>query len=218
MDTPQAREWSVRTEKSRHDSTTRRALLTAARAVVSDCGYARMTVSDITTAAGVSRATFYVYFSSKKDVFSVLAHDVRDRFLAAQDLTDLDDSDTGAVAAATVGAYLDAYVDNLAFLTVLEHQALADADMRALYAETQDRSLRRTARYIERLVTAGRADPAASPEAIARATGGMVAAYADVVLADPGQRDDVVTAVTAMYLRLLGIPHHHHDHSEESTP
>ncbi len=209
MDTPQAKEWSVRTEKSRQDSTTRKALLDAARAVVSDCGYTRMTVNDITTAAGVSRATFYVYFSSKNDVFSVLAHEVRDRFLAAQDLSDLDGDDDAGIALATIGAYLDAYTDNLAFLTVLEHQALADPDMRALYVETQNRSLRRTARYIERLVAVGRADPAAPPNAIARAAGGMVAAYADVVITDPGQRERVVADVTAMYLRLLGIPHHH---------
>ena len=215
MDTPQAKEWSVRTEKSREDSTTRKALLDAARTVVSDCGYTRMTVSDITTAAGVSRATFYVYFSSKKDVFAVLAHQVRDRFLAAQDLRNLDGDDDRAVAFATIGAYLDAYTDNLAFLTVLEHQALADADMRALYVETQHRSLRRSARYIERLVAAGRADPAAPPDAVARAAGGMLASYADVVIADPGQRDRVVADVTAMFLRLLGIPHHP-DHSEET--
>lgn len=53
----------------------RERLLTAAERVFLDRGYTGATVSDIVTAAGVSRASFYVYFPSKRDVFLALGVD-----------------------------------------------------------------------------------------------------------------------------------------------
>lgn len=200
-----AQGWAVRTTKDREGSATRAALLTAARRVVGELGYARMTVSDITGAAGVGRATFYVYFASKQDVFAVLAHEVRDRFLEAQSLESVDTGDQRAVAAATVGAYLDAYAENLAFIAVLEHQALADGQMKELLDEMQSRALRRTTRYIERLVAAGLAVPAAAPEHVARAAAGMIAINAGAVVEEPHRRDEVAGFLTDMYLRLVGL-------------
>lgn len=200
-----ANEWSVRTDKDRADSATRALLLEAAKKVVTERGYARMTVAEITAAAHVGRATFYVYFASKEDVFSVLAHDVRDRFLAAQSLDGLDADDEQAVAEVTVGAYLDAYVENFAFVTVLEHQAIADPQMRTVLDDMQARAWRRSTRYIEHLVAAGRARPAAAPEHVARATAGMLAIHAPMVAAEPHRRDEVAAFLTDMFLRLLGI-------------
>jgi AcrR family transcriptional regulator len=53
----------------------RERLLAAAERVFLERGYAGATVSDIVTAAGVSRASFYVYFPSKRDVFLALGVD-----------------------------------------------------------------------------------------------------------------------------------------------
>jgi AcrR family transcriptional regulator len=50
-------------------------LLAAAERVFLDRGYNGATVSDIVTAAGVSRASFYIYFPSKRDVFLALGVD-----------------------------------------------------------------------------------------------------------------------------------------------
>ncbi|RZB14207.1 TetR/AcrR family transcriptional regulator [Streptomyces sp. F001] len=127
--------WNTREKLDREDSATRAQLLRAARSVFEQRGYARTAIADITAAAEVSRATFYVYFASKEAVFGVLAGEVRDRFLAAQELDGLDAEDPYAVAEATIAAYLDAYVENLAFLTVLEHQAITDPAMYALREE-----------------------------------------------------------------------------------
>src|SRR5699024_11901890 len=66
----QKKEWATRTKHDRADSTTRAVLLTAARRVFEHSGYARTTVARITEEAGVGRATFYVYFSSKEEVRS----------------------------------------------------------------------------------------------------------------------------------------------------
>lgn len=197
--------WTVREKLDREDSATRGRLLTAARAVFERRGYAHTTVAGITAQAQVSRATFYVYFASKQDVFAVLAADVRDRFLTAQRLDGIDAGDPHVVAEATIAAYLTAYVDNLAFITVLEAQAVNDPAMYALWEEIHTRPRRRTARYIERLVALGLADPAAPAEAVATAAGGMVAVAAPAVAKDPASRPRAVADLTAMYLRLLGV-------------
>jgi len=198
--------WSTREKLDREDSATRGELLRAARSVFEQRGYARATVADVTAAAEVSRATFYVYFASKEDIFGVLATEVRDRFLAAQELDGPDSEDPHVVAEATIAAYLDAYVENLAFITVLQHQAIADPTMYALWEEIHSRPRRRGARYGARLAQRGLADPVAPPEAVAIAAGGMAASFAPTVAKNPETRSEVVAHLTAMYLSLLGVP------------
>jgi AcrR family transcriptional regulator len=51
----------------------RSSLLQAAQQVFAESGYASATVDDIIRRAGTSRATFYRYFRSKKDVFDELS-------------------------------------------------------------------------------------------------------------------------------------------------
>ncbi|MFF1736554.1 TetR/AcrR family transcriptional regulator [Streptomyces sp. NPDC058247] len=197
--------WTVRDKLDRQDSVTRARLLTAARTVFEQRGYARTTIADITAQADVGRATFYVYFASKQDVFAVLAADLRDRFLAAQETADPEAEDPYLLAERTNAAFLDAYVDNLAFMTVLDHQSLTDPAMRVLRDEISDRPRGRTARYIAGLTRQGLAEPAGSPESVATAAAGMVAGFARAVAADPACRDQAVADLTAMYLRLLGL-------------
>ena len=91
--------WSVRTGRDRLDCQTRAALIAAARITFSRLGYARTTVADFTERAEVSRATFYVYFASKDDVFRVLTEQLRDEFLEAQAAHGADSDDQVAVAA-----------------------------------------------------------------------------------------------------------------------
>ncbi len=125
--------WSVRTGRDRLDSQTRAALISAAKGAFSELGYARTTVADITDRAEVSRATFYVYFASKDDVFRVLTEQLRDEFLEAQRARAADRDDPVGVATAAVTDFVDVYAANLAFITVLEHQALNDPQVRALW-------------------------------------------------------------------------------------
>ncbi len=52
--------------------TTRERLLEAAKKVFAEKGYHAAGVSDIIETAGVARGTFYLYFKSKRDVFTAL--------------------------------------------------------------------------------------------------------------------------------------------------
>ena len=58
---------------------TRAALLDAARDVFTAQGYADSNVTEITRAAGVGYGSFYIYFSSREDIFETLVFDAMQR-------------------------------------------------------------------------------------------------------------------------------------------
>ena len=64
---------------SRKGAATRRRLIDAAEACFAELGYHDASVVKITEAAGVAQGTFYLYFSSKKDVFDELVRDLNRR-------------------------------------------------------------------------------------------------------------------------------------------
>ena len=58
---------------------TRAALLDAARDVFTSQGYADSNVTEITRSAGVGYGSFYIYFSSREDIFETVAFDAMHR-------------------------------------------------------------------------------------------------------------------------------------------
>jgi AcrR family transcriptional regulator len=58
---------------------TRRRLLEAAEQVFADLGYHDASIVKITESAGVAQGTFYLYFSSKQEIFDVLVEDLNSR-------------------------------------------------------------------------------------------------------------------------------------------
>jgi len=210
----QQQAWAARTEHDRRDARTRGLLLEAAGRVFARQGYGPATIAGITAEAGLSRAAFYVYFASKAEVFRVLAVQVRDAFLAAQEVPGTDPDDPRAVARASVGAFIAAYAEHLPLLGLFEQRALADREVGELWSEIQRRPLHRHARYVRRLVKAGRADPVVEPLALARAVGAMSTTWARLVAGSPGEPadtgdpdayEDAVRDVTTMYLHLLRV-------------
>lgn len=73
---------------------TRRALLECAKTLFVDRGYAAVTIDEIVSAAGCSRATFYLHFSGKPDILQKIG------------------AETMAQRAAAVYADLDAVLDS----------------------------------------------------------------------------------------------------------
>ncbi|MFC7304528.1 TetR/AcrR family transcriptional regulator [Streptomyces monticola] len=200
--------WATRTARDRSDTPARGRLLDAAETVFARRGYGPATIADITAQAEVSRASFYVYFASKEEVFRVLAARVRDAFLAAQDVPGVDLDDAHAVAEASTAAFIAAYAEHLPLLRLVEQQAQADTEVAALWQEIQERPVRRHARYIRRLAAEGRAAPVAEPLAVARAVGGMSVQFARLTAGRPSAYSKAVRDVTVMYLHLLGVAPH----------
>lgn len=197
--------WAVRDKLDRAETATHTGLMDAALRVFGRLGFARTTIADITREAGVGRATFYVYFASKEQAFAAVAERVRDRLLAAQELGDLDPDDIVAVAHATNTAYLAAYAEHLHFLTVLDHQALADPAMAELREEIHARPISRATRWIQHLVDEGLADPAGPAEVVALAGGALVREFARILAEHPEREESLGTELTHLYLRLLGV-------------
>ncbi|MEV5834730.1 helix-turn-helix domain-containing protein [Nocardia sp. NPDC052112] len=162
--------WSVRAARERSHTNRHRALLDAAAAVFAERGYDKTTVADITAAAGVSRATMYVYFASKDEIFLALAARVRDDFLAAQE-PDIDTDDPRVMLAATIDAFAAAVGNAGSMLRLIDERGAVDDRVAVLAQEIAERPIRRFTRYLERLHTAGRISPTVPPRIIAETIG-----------------------------------------------
>nr|MCW2727462.1 putative transcriptional regulator, TetR-family [Aeromicrobium sp.] len=192
--------WAVREDRDRTEADRHRELLAAARSSFEELGYGATTIAEITRRAGVSRATFYVYFASREHVFAVLADQVRDRYVQAQDLAGIDPDDVSAVLEHTIATTLDVTVDHLALMTVLNHQAVGDPAIRALWSQIQRESVRRTADYLARQARAGRIRPVADTEALATMGAGMNDRYAPRVVDGTITREQAVAQMHQIWM------------------
>lgn len=174
--------WSVRSARDREDSPRRLQLVRAAREVFEQLGYAATTVADITEAAGVSRATFYVYFSSKVDVFEVLAREVGDAYLEAQRVRREGEADVLEVLRRTIGTTLEVEVRYRSFLVVMDHQSIADDAVKQRWNQIQQEVIDRTARFIAKASEGGLIDPVTDPRFIARMGSGLNKSLAPLIV------------------------------------
>lgn len=193
--------WEVRGARDRTDSPTRHELLRAAEAVFATTGYGAVTVADVTAEAGVSRATFYVYFATKAEVFAALAEDVRDELCAAQDVPST--GPPAAVWTAAMAGYLRAWTTRIGLLRIMAHQAIDDPDIRALLDEIRAAPTRRHEHFVARLEREGRARPRTTAALTAQAVQGIVERYAELVAAGELSTDEAVTALAALYDGML---------------
>jgi AcrR family transcriptional regulator len=205
-DPPERPAWAAaRALRAEKGHETRTLLLDAAATVFTRLGYARTTIAEITTAAAVSRPTFYAYFQTKSEIFREVAARVRDEFLAAHEIPDVNVADPYALGRASSEAFLAAYAANADLLTIIEHQAIADAEIHKIWTEIQQRPARRVARYVARLADEGQADPAAASDLLAEAIVGMFARFGRHAPDDEQRFERLVDELTAMYLRLIGL-------------
>ncbi|MEV0297352.1 helix-turn-helix domain-containing protein [Nocardia sp. NPDC050710] len=162
--------WSVRAARERSHTDRHRALLDAAARVFATRGYANTTVAAITAEAGVSRATMYVYFASKEEIFHALAIRVRDDFLAAQEPA-LTTDDPREILRATIESFAVAVHAAGPLLRLIDERGAVDPHLTTLAEEIAERPVRRFARYLERQLEAGAITLPAPPRIIAETIG-----------------------------------------------
>ncbi len=193
--------WAVRAARDRGDSATRRRLLEAAEAVFTRKGYGSTTVADVTTGAATGRATFYVYFSSKAEIFRALADDVCAELCAAQD--GARGAEPLEVWRDAIGAYLLAWTNRIGLLRVMSHQSIDDPDIKILLDTIRAVPTRRHRHFVERLEQAGQARPVVSAELLTQAVQGVIERYAELVDGGALTIGDAVTALAALYSGLM---------------
>lgn len=194
------------TTASPRTAATRAAILDAASRVFADEGVGAASIGRIARAAGVTRPTVYAYFDTKETIFAALVGEVRDAFLAAQEVPDT--GDPAAVARAVITSYLELHVRHLPLLAAIDQRARTDPAVAAARDDLLARVHRRNARFVDRLAAAGRADPVIDADAVSQAITGIVRRFAELARdahTSPAARARLTDDAVAAYRRLVGL-------------
>lgn len=122
--------------------------------------YTVLSVERIVREAGISRATFYVYFEDKSDLLRALAEDFMDRIIvAASDWWTLTaDADKDDLRAA-MRAIFDAYLPHKVVMAGVVEVASYDAGLQVLFGALLERTIADVARHIEQGQAGGYVTP-----------------------------------------------------------
>lgn len=183
---------------------TRAALVTAARTVFEDRGFADTRMSDIAEAAGVSHGTVYTYFNDKTEVLVAalekLVADIRAAIRTA------DAADPAQRIASANLSYLRAYVEHSRLFRVAEGVSISDDRFSQIIADLRRTHSDRVAGQISRYQEAGLVRQDAEPQACAAALTAMVEGFArnwpDRVIAD---LDGSAATLSDLWVHGLGL-------------
>lgn len=94
-------------------------------------GYYGTNIEDIADAAGVSRASFYTYFPTKRDVLLTIGQEAHDALDRALEVMLIEAAESGADAVESIlGIYLDVLDEHGAFIEVWRQAAFDDEELR----------------------------------------------------------------------------------------
>jgi AcrR family transcriptional regulator len=98
---------SVKSRRSQHTADTRAALLSAARRLFGERGYAAVSLDEVCARARVTKGALYHHFESKQDLFLAVYEQVEDDLLRAGEDAVLEDADFWNQLSAAGRAFLD---------------------------------------------------------------------------------------------------------------
>jgi len=156
--------WSKRVDYDRSQSATREQLLRATEEVFAEHGFAKSSVERITERAGVSRATFYVYFTSRKEAFCVLAGQLIEGVVEAQRAREASVDDPRSIISVSVHSVMALFASKAQLIVAIEQQSKFDDEVRALWDVFWSGQVKRAAAFIRRLQRSGDADATIDPE------------------------------------------------------
>jgi AcrR family transcriptional regulator len=172
-------------------SVRRAELIAAAINVFSHKGYRRASISDIISVAGVARGTFYLYFSSKEEVFRAIIDDFHGLMRRQLDhVGEVPHFGTDARESLLLGfkGWLQTFADNRqAARIVLREASAIDARFERGYAALRRSAIGALTRRVRQLQDLGLARAAVPPQVVAFVELGMLEeAVKSLVLDDPG--------------------------------
>jgi AcrR family transcriptional regulator len=126
--------------------------------------YTVLSVERIVREAGISRATFYVYFEDKGDLLRALAEDFIDRILvAAADWWTLPADADKSQLRAVMRAIFDAYIPHKVVMAGVVEVASYDSGLQQRFGALLERTISEVARHIERGQLGGYVTPGIDP-------------------------------------------------------
>jgi TetR/AcrR family transcriptional regulator, ethionamide resistance regulator len=127
--------------------------------------YTELSVERIVRAAGISRATFYVYFEDKGDLLRALADDFVERMLeAASEWWSLPPDATRADLRTALNAIFDAYRPHKVIAAAVVEVSSYDANLRALFGDLLERVIGAVAAHVETGQEHGFVEPELDPQ------------------------------------------------------
>ncbi len=185
---------------------TRDKLVTGARDVFAERGFAGTRMGDLADAAGVAHGTVYTYFDTKEDVLLAVLDAVRTDLHEAMTLPRLRDPILRVEAANR--AYLDGYRAHAQLLQVAQEAAAGDSRFADVLLDLRRTHVARVAAAIRKLQSEGLAAPDLDPQTSAAALCAMVEAFAAHWLGRGEIHDEAVATrtLTQLWVRGLGMP------------
>ncbi len=192
---------------TRRGRESRQRLLEAARQVFEDVGYLEARVHDITKAAGMGQGSFYDYFKSKEEVFSLIATQVTDELReAARGSTSSSDDPATAIAEAN-RHYIEAYVKHARMLAIIEQVSTFNAEFRELRLGIRRSNIDRIEAGIRAWQREGTCDQEIDARCAASALASMVGnfAYMWLGLGEEHEFDAAVDTLNRLWINSLGL-------------
>ncbi len=159
-----------RSSRGRPDSRGRRAdirerLIAAVESLAAEgVSYSTVTVERLAATAGISRATFYIYFESKADLAEAwLSETLHDLATAASRWQQLDAMPSLDRLTLLVGDVLDVYAAHAALLVAVQTEATQHSGLRHQLAEAADVAIAAIGEHIAAGQVAGHVDPSIPP-------------------------------------------------------
>jgi AcrR family transcriptional regulator len=150
------------------DRATEIAIFDATERLLAEQPLHELSVAQIVKAAGVSRAIFYHYFSSKYEVVSTLMGEIFDRiFTETQPELAADWDDPGAALRSSLKTALDSWSAHRAVINAVLENQHAVPELASIWKASSGRFAAVLADQIRRERQAGRTAPGLPPEAIA---------------------------------------------------
>jgi AcrR family transcriptional regulator len=110
---------------------TKKRILEEAKRLMLETGYDATTISDITEASGIRRASFYTYFTSKEDVLMAIGHDAEEAgVIAAEGLRRLNPDSSINDVAEWVDEYFAFWDRHGSFIYAAFQAAYANPELR----------------------------------------------------------------------------------------
>lgn len=181
----------------------------AARTIGASNPLTRITVDQITRRAGTSRATFYLYFDNRDDIFLQLCRKTCELLYEEAGHSWHGRPPFESIRQATL-SYAEAFSRNADVLRLLYTAAPTDTRFAALLDAVRERFARRIERNLRVGADASLFEPLDPPQT-ARALGGMVEQFLVTSLFSNGESvniDETATLLATLWYRAIAVQDH----------